>query len=99
MKSTDASTDTNVPEVTRDKEVQTEAYIDLKEKSNGETQERMEEVDSTAMRKDKEINSSNGEQLVPSENIKSIENSTASIQNNALMELEIIEQDFRRNQI
>ena len=48
----------NVPEVTRDKEVQTEAYIDLKEKSNGETQERMEEVDSTAMRKDKEINSS-----------------------------------------
>ena len=86
MKSTDASTDTNVPEVTRDKEVQTEAYIDLKEKSNGETQERMEEVDSTAMRKDKEINSSNGEQLVPSEDIKSIENSTASIQNNALME-------------
>ena len=45
MKSTDASTDTNVPEVTRDKEVRTEAYIDLKEKSNGETQERMEEVD------------------------------------------------------
>ena len=51
------------------------------------------------MRKDKEINSLNGEQLVPSEDIKSIENSTASIQNNALMELEIIEQDFRRNQI